>query len=359
MSFAQRPHKFVEWFHSRSGGEVLWIDPYPSRLPQLGDVRRLVSSLRGTDIPVQDAHTPSWLTVCRPFSLPIEPLSGSGIVNRLFWRDVLTTIDEFVLQGACMIALGKPSKIGLTVLERHASVPSLYDAMDEFPSFFYGISRMAMANREQEVLSRAHRILVSSTGLANRFSKYREKVTLALNACALDSLPAPAMSSERPSRHVLGYVGTIAQWFDWQFVIALAQANPAMQVRLIGPVVIPPPFFLPNNIELLPPCDHKTAIRHMQEFSVGLIPFKLTRLTASVDPIKYYEYRALGLPIITTNFGEMTYRGAEPGVFVSKEITSLAELVQKACAFEFDIEAQLAFRASNSWNSRFDACGIL
>lgn len=32
-SFSQRPHQFVEWFHNKHGGEVLWIDPYPTRLP--------------------------------------------------------------------------------------------------------------------------------------------------------------------------------------------------------------------------------------------------------------------------------------------------------------------------------------
>ena len=43
----------------------------------------------------------------------------------------------------------------------------------------------------------------------------------------------------------------------------------------------------------------------MAQFDVGLIPFLKNRLTDSVDPIKYHEYRALGLPVVSTSFGEM------------------------------------------------------
>lgn len=359
MSFAQRPHKFVEWFHARSGADVLWIDPYPSRLPQLGDLRRIISSVIDPKLSMQDECAPSWLSVFQPFSLPIEPLYGSEKINSLFWNDALKKIDEFVKGGDCMIVLGKPSKLGLMVLDRHGSIPSLYDAMDEFPAFFYGISRRAMANRELEVSSRVSRISVSSTGLANRFVKHHAKVLLALNACALDMLPPPSMPSKLPAVPVLGYVGTIAQWFDWSFVIALALENPEMRIRLVGPIVTLPPKSRPNNIELLPACDHRTAIKYMQEFSVGLIPFKLDKLTASVDPIKYYEYRALGLPVVSTNFGEMAYRQNEPGVFISRNGSDLHDLIKEALAFESDPVAQLNFRAENSWNFRFDSSGIL
>ena len=358
-SFSQRPHRFVEWFHARRGGEVLWVDPYPTRLPQPSDFRRAVAAVGSAIKPSTKASIPEWLTVLCPYSLPIEPLPGSGALNLLLWNNVLKLIRTFVMEGECMVGIGKPSALALQVLARHPAVPSLYDAMDDFPAFYRGLSRVAMGRREREVAAQVTRISVSSTTLADRFSTHRSKLALAFNACAIDKLPPPRMRIISSSRPVLGYVGTIGHWFDWPFVFALAKANPYMCIRLIGPIYDLPPRPVPRNIELLPACDHATAIRAMEEFSVGLIPFKRTDITASVDPIKFYEYRALGLPVLSTRFGEMSLRDGHAGVFLADEHSDLASLVITAMAYKCNITEIQEFRKTNSWEVRFDTSSIL
>lgn len=358
-SFAQRPHKFVEWFHAKRGGEVLWVDPYPTRLPELADFRRIKTGGGGAKKLAEKGRTPEWLTILRPRSLPIEPLLGAGALNRRLWNDVLRAVDTFVDKGECQLGIGKPSELALQVLARHPAVSSFYDAMDDFPAFYRGLSRIAMGWREREVAAKVMRISVSSTALADRFATYRSKLTLAFNACAIETLPSPSAAAKNSERPVLGYVGTIGHWFDWPLVFDLAEANPSMCIRLIGPVYALPPASVPRNIELLPACDHATAMRFMQEFSVGLIPFKHTDLTGSVDPIKYYEYRALGLPVISTSFGEMALRDGQAGVFLMNKHSDLVNLVKTAMAFECEVEEMQEFRTANSWEVRFDASGIL
>lgn len=358
-SFAQRPHKFVEWFHARRGGEVRWVDPYPTRLPKLSDFRRLKAAAVSAIKSSTKASPPEWLTVLCPWSLPIEPLPGSGALNRLLWNDVLQSIHAFVAEGDCMLGIGKPSALALQVLARHPAVPSLYDAMDHFPAFYRGLSRVAMGRREREVAAQVTRISVSSTALADRFSTYRSKLALAFNACAINKLSPSRMKIINSSRPVLGYVGTIDHWFDWPFVFALAKANPYMCIRLIGPIYDVPPRPVPHNIELLPACDHATAIRAMEEFSVGLIPFKRNDLTASVDPIKFYEYRALGLPVLSTRFGEMALRDGHAGVFLTDPHSDLVSLVITAMAYECEITEIQEFQTTNSWEARFDTSSIL
>ena len=356
-SFAQRPHKFVEWFHARHGGDVLWIDPYPTRLPMLSDLRRVKSGVVDGSATLL-VETPRWLRVVRPRSLPIEPLPGSGLLNRFLWWDVLTTTEQFMSKPDCLLGIGKPSALALQVLCRNRGVQSFYDAMDDFPAFYEGLSRRAMEQRERAVATQVSKILVSSTALAERFDIHKPKVHVALNACAVDNLPNERLRSPSTEHPVLGYVGTIGHWFDWPLVIALANANPMMRVRLIGPVYSPPPAGLPSNIELLPACDHAAAMLAMQGFSVGLIPFKRTDLTASVDPIKYYEYRALGLPVVSTCFGEMALRANLSGVFLADMQTDLASVLERALAYKPDKNEINQFRNENSWGARFEACGI-
>lgn len=358
-SFAQRPHRFVEWHHAKRGGEVLWVDPYPTRLPRLADFRRVkAGGERATNL-IEKANVPAWLTILRPRSLPIEPLPGAGALNRLLWKDVLQAIDRFVDEGECLLGIGKPSELALQVLARYPAAPSLYDAMDDFPAFYHGLSRAAMGRRERAVAAQVAQISVSSTVLAERFAIYYPKLALALNACAVEALPPTHSLIKRLGRPVLGYIGTIGHWFDWSLVFNLAEAEPSMCIRLIGPSYEQPPGPLPRNIELLPACDHATAMRHMQEFSVGLIPFKETALTASVDPIKYYEYRALGLPVLSTRFGEMALRDGYTGVFLIDKHSDLGSQARSAVAYECKISEIDEFRKENSWHARFEASGIL
>lgn len=358
-SFAQRPHKFVEWFHAKRGGDVLWVDPYPTRLMALEDLRRLKAGGWGAKKQTKKRKTPAWLTVLHPRSLPIEPLPGAGVINRLLWNDVLQEIDMFIDGGECLLGIGKPSALALQVLDRHAAVTSLYDAMDDFPAFYRGISRLALAHREVDVAMRVNRILVSSTMLADRFASDRAKLALAHNACSVDTLPPIDAARLTRGRPVLGYVGTIGHWFNWRLVFTLAEVNPSICIRLIGPAYVLPTEPIPANIELLPACDHGAAIRAMQEFSVGLIPFKCIDLTASVDPIKYYEYRALGLPVLSSRFGEMALRDGSAGVFLVDKHEELAHLVRTAMAYKCGEEEIHEFRKANSWETRFDASGIL
>lgn len=350
-SFAQRPHKFVDWFHARSGAEVLWIDPYPTRLPSWRDLNRL----RGTGDHVAQPPTP-WLRRLRTTALPIEPLPGSGWINRWLWRDTLTQAQSFAAgDEACCVVVGKPSVMALQLLDRIPQGHTTYDAMDDFPAFFSGLSRLAAQRRERALVHRVSSLLVSSTCLQQRWQSEHRQQRLVPNALDPAVLPVSASRRSPGRRRVLGYVGTMAAWFDWQWVAALARARPQDEVRLIGPVFTPCPVELPGNVTLLPPVAHAQALQAMTDFDVALIPFKLDRLTDSVDPIKFYEYRALGLPVVSTAFGEMRTHGQETGCWVSASGSDAASVVEQALQHHDDEASRQDFIAHNSWHARFDS----
>lgn len=356
FSFSQRPHKFVEWYHARQGGEVLWVEPYPTRLPTLRDVRRLLSA-RG-DGPLQPAM-PAWLRVIKPSALPVEPLPWSGWLNRPLWRSVMAEIERFCSRGPATLVVGKPSQLALDLMGKPWFGSAVFDSMDHFSAFYRGISRRVMAGREHEVARRADVVMASSTLLCEQWEPVCGSVIPVFNACDPAVLPSPRSADlATRSRPVFGYVGTIAPWFDWAAVQALAMACPDASVRLIGPVFGVVPANLPANIELLPPCSHESAMIAVQDFDVGLIPFLLNTLTDSVDPIKYYEYRAMGLPVLSTRFGEMRQRGHEAGVFLADTPEELREMSRRALEYREPRDAALAFRDENSWAKRFDGSSV-
>jgi len=351
-SFAQRPHKFVEWFHGRAGASVLWVDPYPTRFPNWGDLRRSRQSN-------QSSGRPSWLTVLKLSGLlPIEPLPGSGLVNGRLWQRHLNLIDDFARNSKTLLAIGKPSAFALELLKISHHCPSLYDAMDDFPAFYSGLSRLALARREHQIVQRVNVIWASSSELKSLWARFHNDVRLVHNGLDLSAVHAVDQTPKSFDRKIFGYVGTIASWFDWEWVRALAEIRPHDEIRLIGPVFEPPVGKLPSNIKLLPACDHTAALKAMTRFHVGLIPFKNNGLTASVDPIKYYEYRALGLPVISTDFGEMSLRVGEGGVFITKSASDVPAMVLSAIQFNSGTRDGKAFAAQNTWEVRFDAARL-
>lgn len=347
-SFRQRPQEFAEWFHARMGGEVLWIEPYPVRLPRLADLRRPPSA------PPQAEPPPAWLRRLRPQALPLEPLAtGRGLNRALFWRRTLATVRAFCEEAPTLLAIGKPSDLALQALRQCRAACTLYDAMDDFSAFHEGRARSTAARIEAEIAQGVDIRCTSSTLLAGRLPA---PVQLVPNGLAAQRFPAPRAGAGDVG---FGYVGTVGAWFDWEWLAALARAFSYERIEIHGPVYHHPAAPLPANVRLCGGLPHAQAMERMRSFGVGLIPFRRTTLTDSVDPVKYYEYRGLGLPVLSTPFGEMATRGEAPGVLLTSDPARSREAIAALRAHR-DAAAQVdAFRREHDWRQRFEPLAAL
>ena len=352
-SFAQRPQKFAHWFHHVTQGDVLWIDPYPSRLPRLSD---LVHE-RGNDIGIEAAEP--WVKIVRPRSLPIEPLPFSGLINhRLFWSPLIQTAKDFAKQCKTLVVVGKPSELALRLTAAIPGSDVIYDAMDDFPAFFSGFSRIAMQQREKRVGAIAKTVMASSTLLVEKWRAQHRDVRFVANALDPQLMSTTPEVKSTGSGKVFGYIGTVGRWFDWEWVIQLANARPEDNVLIVGPLSHRHQGTLPDNVSIRPACSHREALALMLTFDVALIPFRQTPLTASVDPIKYYEYVAAGLPVMSTRFGEMCYRGDEPGVYLCDTDDQMQGVSEEALAYTPHRSFIDTFKAKNGWHARFDSANL-
>lgn len=353
-SFAQRPHHFARWFHDRFKAQVLWIDPYPARLPRAQDARRLLR--RAGDVLGPRWRDEAWIERLHVPSFPFEPLMAGRWLNRLLWADALERIDNFVTEKAWLVA-GKPCALALTLSRRHPQLPLLFDVMDNVPAFADGLSRRWLSQAEAMLANESDLIFTASTALQKKFESHQNKVHLVRNGLTLPfGTDAAGLrpSAERPL--VFGYVGSIADWFDWNAVDALAARYPNGTIRLIGPCAWVPRRLRPN-IELRPAIPQHRVYETMRDFSVGLIPFKVNDLTNYVDPVKYYEYRALGLPVLSTRFGEMRLRDAADRVLFFDALDDAPDWTELRTAAAKHDEI-MEFRRLNSWAQRFNTLEV-
>ena len=63
--------------------------------------------------------------------------------------------------------------------------------------------------------------------------------------------------------------------------------------------------------------------------------------------------------MISTDFGEMAFRGGEEGTFLSRGVQDAKGLVQSALSYRADPESVRQFAACNSWEARFADAGII
>jgi hypothetical protein len=289
----------------------------------------------------------------------VEPLPGGTPLNRrLLWAGVLHRSEQFAAGGDTVIGVGRPSRLALLALVRARHQASFFDAMDAFPEFYRGLSRRSMARVEAEVANGVDTVWASSSALLEKFRGRGQDDKLRPVFNAFDNSRFGPPAEQRPQPPVLGYTGTISDWFDWGLVIRLARAAPQCRVRLVGPLFTAVPADLPDNVELLPACPQEQVEAYLEGFSVGLIPFRSNPLTQGVDPLKYYEYRAKGLAVITTGFGEMALRGAGDGVFRADAGSDLQALVAEALAFRPRLDELNAGRVRNDWAARFGQPGL-
>lgn len=325
---------------------VLWVEPYPTRLPRLVDFTHRTRPSAHVSQPVSDEFE-----ILPIKAFPLEPFPGGSFVNGLFaWRDVHARLRSFCSNDRCMLGIGKPSVLSLWALNNLTYASSFFDLMDDFPAFYSGVSRFSMARTMERVISRVDRVVCSCHPLWNMLGEDRNKAQIILNGYDMSSLPSGAAT---PDEEVIGYVGTIGKWFDWPLVVEIARALPHVIVRLVGPEFVPRPAKLPCNIEMVPQCSQTEAVEQVSRFRIGLIPFAQSELTASVDPIKYYEYRGMGLPVWSTKFGEMQRRRFEDGVVHIATGADWSSLYEKCKMFQMSEPELRAFRDENDWSVRF------
>jgi len=113
-------------------------------------------------------------------------------------------------------------------------------------------------------------------------------------------------SLDRYTQPIIGYMGTMETRFDIDLVVEVAKKHPDKIIALCGPVwketekEMHYKFKGLENIVLTGRIPYKEAPAYFSRFNVGIVPHKVTDFAKSMNPMKFYEYMATGLPIVTT-----------------------------------------------------------
>lgn len=248
----------------------------------------------------------------------------------------------------------------------------IYHAVDEYAAYELEFQDDRSANRpeavyavEETILRRADLVLVSSAPLLDRKRPFNANTHLVPNgvdyaafAAAVREPVEPAVMAGIPHPR-LGFVGAINEKVDLGLLARLAQAYPAWSVVLVGPVALR--YHLEDldalralsNVYVCGAVPVEQVPHAIQANDVCLMPYKVNAWTHHINPLKLYEYLAIGHPVVSTAIPAVAGMetlidvAATPSIFV----THAAHAVQTAP----DAAARAnrrAFAAQQTWDAR-------
>jgi UDP-N-acetylglucosamine 2-epimerase (non-hydrolysing) len=234
---------------------------------------------------------------------------------------------------------------------------TIYDVLDDWEAF-QAAGQAPWYDREIErlVAASAQRVLAVTPALAARVAALAGREVRVLGNGLRADFPTTISAPLALTRGAVtvGYFGDLnAAWFDWQLVADAARRQPRWRFHLVGSGT-EPPAGLPPNVELLGRRPRHQLAALAANWDVAMVPFRQGDIAAAADPIKTYEYLALGLPVVVS--GVAPPIGGEHLVTVAHDVDGLVAALA-ARATERDAAAiarRRQFAAEASWDARLD-----
>ena len=184
--------------------------------------------------------------------------------------------------------------------------PALYDITDDWlEADRTPAEHERLVRDEESLMQRCAEVVVCSRGLQATKGAIRE-VTLVPNAVDVVDYRVPRpRPGDLPAGPVAVYVGTVHRdRIDLDLCVATAESlgSRGSLVR-VGPALLDPADrqrLDDAGVVLLGEKDRSEVPGYLQHADVLVVPHVVTSFTESLDPIKAYEYRAVGRPVVST-----------------------------------------------------------
>lgn len=335
--------------------EILYFDPPVTYLAPLKDksVRPRLRKFKQPGEQVKDNITVYALP-------PVWPLG-----NKYRWinRHNQKKLARYIRKKAAQHGFARPhlwcySPTSADIIPHLKHAGLIYDCVDRHSAYSGLINPQVVDAMERDLASAADMVFCTAAGLYETLVQYNPCTKLIPNGAdyPLFSQAAKVPHQVNPQQPVFGFVGMLQDCIAYDFLLALADAFPNGEIRLIGrimPGVDIAPLEQKSNIRLLGLLPQKQLPQEIGQFDVCLNLFAPGRLSKDVSPLKFYEYLATGKPIVSTReplqvseYDNIIYIADNIDDFIAKCHLALAENDPAL------VQARMAAGAAASWDNR-------
>ena len=231
----------------------------------------------------------------------------------------------------------------------------IYDCMDNHEALYPDRPRAyRIVNQENLLIKRCDLLIASAKLLQDKIDKVAgySKSVLIRNGVKIGEVCEVRKPVVR-DRYSLGYIGTIAEWFDYELIENSLKIMDNIDYQLVGPAdrqVKRPGIVYHGKVS------HEKLNDVVKDYDCLIMPFGVNEIVEAVDPVKLYEYIAFGKCIISIYYPEVE-RFKEFVYFykdVDEYIGLLQELTKKGFPPKYSNEQQEKFLQQNTWEQRYE-----
>lgn len=242
---------------------------------------------------------------------------------------------------------------------------TVYECVDEFAASRGLVRAEVVREQERRVLMAADLVIVTHENLYRSKQPLARRIRLIPNAADVEhfakaSDEATAVPPEMQAlRHpVIGVVGTLQYWIDFDLIRDLAERRPYWSFVLIGPrgrlARTDKVEHLPN-VHLLGRRPYEDLPSYVRGFDVCLNPYVLDDTALNCSPLKLYEYVASGRPVVSVDMPEARKFADVIGIGTGRDevLARLEEALTPAAHDSRAVRARMRAAQGHSWNARF------
>ncbi|MBW7889096.1 MAG: hypothetical protein H3C35_12185 [Bacteroidetes bacterium] len=309
----QREHALAVEIASR-GFKVFYVEDMPSFAYILRAFMRRLFYKKGIEEPKNNNRLlPERLSVVTPPIIPtffrnsLSPLVDK-IIFKIWFRSRFKNIDWNKTIVMVMFSYWCDGFLNHKKYPAKYFIYDICDAPEVQGNSQRGLRRILRG--EEKLIRIADLITFSADTMRKRVDNlFSEKKTLFLpNAVHQHFLEMADIAQKNGSEKVIGYIGSLEErWIDIPLIKKIAEVFVDFEIAIIGPVSMKQNILFSScsNIKLYGVKTHEESSDIIRKFDIGIIPFINNSVTNVVNPLKLYEYCALGIPIVAMRTKEL------------------------------------------------------
>lgn len=170
-----------------------------------------------------------------------------------------------------------------------------------------------------------------------------------------DEMFFPLKQHEKPEDLVIGsktliYYGSLwGEWFDWEIIFGVAEANPDYEINLIGDYqgIMNIVTRSPKNVHYLGLKKQEELPAYLKYSDYALLPFKVGKIGDYVSPLKIFEYISMNKIILATSLPDIK---DYPNTYFGDTAEEWNKLLKKN--LKVDEQKSDEFVSKNNWYNR-------
>lgn len=278
--------------------DFVYVQPFGLRNPKPSDFNRALKRFLAF---FKKQSPDDGLIIKNLFFIPIVNRSVRIINQCLLKKQIRPLTDDNTI-----IWVTSPSKLIPHLLEVLRFKALIYEMMDDYAETQVS-AKKDVVDTEMWLAKKANLIITTSTALLEKAKTFNKRAVLIGNGVDYDFFNKSGFTKPGDlggMRRIVGYVGSIDKWLDFETINFLAERRKDIDFVFVGPVKIQD-LPMRDNIHFLGQKDYASLPGYYNHFDVCMIPFTPGKLSDTINPVKLYEYFALGKPVVAYRAKEL------------------------------------------------------